>query len=347
MIVKNEAKVIERCLASVKKFIDYWVISDTGSNDGTQEIIKTFLQDIPGELHEKPWVNFAHNRNEVLHLSKGKGDYILLMDADEWLDFRSSFILPPLKKDVYGIIYRSADVEFQRALLLSSRLDWNWVGVIHEEPIPSQKASVGFLPGLVSVCTQEGNRSQDPEKFKKDLQMLEMALQKEPHNTRHVFYLAEAHLILNNLSEALSFYEQRASMGAPSQEVFWSMYQIGRLKERLGESPNSFIPSYSSAYQYRPSRVEPLFFIINHYLSLPCPYLAYLVAKEAIKIPAPSDAHFVEKWMYEWGVLLQFAKAAYLMRHLQEMKKACRELLSIPSLPANHRKDVRQMEKIA
>lgn len=346
MIVKDEAKVIERCLSSVKKFIDYWVIADTGSSDGTQGIIRSYLQDIPGELHEKPWVNFAHNRNEVLRLSKGKGDYILLMDADEWLDYSPSFHLPPLKKDVYGIIYKSAEVEFQRALLLNNHIEWNWVGAIHEEPIPSKKASVGFLPGIVSICTQEGNRSQDPEKFKKDLQLLEAALKDDPTNARHVFYLAEAHLILNNLSDALAYYEKRASMGAPSQEVFWSMYQIGRLQERLNYPSTSFIPSYSAAFQYRPSRVEPLFFLVNHYLSLPCPYLAYLVAKEAIKIPAPSDAHFVEKWMYEWGALLQFAKAAYLMKHFSEMKKACRELLAIPSLPPNYREDVRQMEKI-
>jgi glycosyltransferase involved in cell wall biosynthesis len=37
MIVKNESKVIERCLRSVKGCIDYWVIVDTGSTDDTQK----------------------------------------------------------------------------------------------------------------------------------------------------------------------------------------------------------------------------------------------------------------------------------------------------------------------
>src|SRR5476651_1672927 len=75
MIVKNESQVIEKCLASVKPLIDYWVIVDTGSDDDTKEKIKAFMQGIPGELHEKPWVNFAHNRNEALTLVKNKGDY--------------------------------------------------------------------------------------------------------------------------------------------------------------------------------------------------------------------------------------------------------------------------------
>src|SRR3972149_9108675 len=76
MIVKDEALVIERCLGSVKHLIDYWVIVDTGSKDGTQEIIKNYLKDIPGELYESPWVDFAHNRNEALDFANNKGDYL-------------------------------------------------------------------------------------------------------------------------------------------------------------------------------------------------------------------------------------------------------------------------------
>src|ERR1700680_162948 len=72
MIVKNESKIIKRCLTSVLPIIDYWVIVDTGSTDGTQNIIKDFMKEkgIPGELHERPWVNFAHNRNQALELAK-------------------------------------------------------------------------------------------------------------------------------------------------------------------------------------------------------------------------------------------------------------------------------------
>ena len=63
MIVKNEAPVIKRCLATVKPWITSWVISDTGSDDGTQDIIKEYMKDMPGKLIERPWVDFAHNRN--------------------------------------------------------------------------------------------------------------------------------------------------------------------------------------------------------------------------------------------------------------------------------------------
>ena len=71
MIVKDESRVIERCLASVLPVIDSWVIVDTGSTDDTKEKIKKFFDNvgIPGELHESKWVNFGTNRTEALELA--------------------------------------------------------------------------------------------------------------------------------------------------------------------------------------------------------------------------------------------------------------------------------------
>ncbi|HBO81928.1 MAG TPA: family 2 glycosyl transferase, partial [Cupriavidus sp.] len=82
MIVKNEAAVIERCLRAVRPHIHAWAISDTGSTDGTQDIIRNTLGDLPGELIERPWVDFSTNRNEALALAAKHGDYALLIDAD-------------------------------------------------------------------------------------------------------------------------------------------------------------------------------------------------------------------------------------------------------------------------
>jgi cellulose synthase/poly-beta-1,6-N-acetylglucosamine synthase-like glycosyltransferase len=79
MIVKDEKDVIQRCLDSVIPVIDYWVIVDTGSTDGTQEIIKNHMKNIPGELFERPWKNWGATRTEALRLAQehGQGDYLL------------------------------------------------------------------------------------------------------------------------------------------------------------------------------------------------------------------------------------------------------------------------------
>ena len=57
MIVKDEAHVIGRCLATARPLIDAWVVSDTGSTDGTQALIRELLADLPGTLLERPWVD--------------------------------------------------------------------------------------------------------------------------------------------------------------------------------------------------------------------------------------------------------------------------------------------------
>src|SRR5579859_1002358 len=92
MIVRNEAHVIERCLGSLKPYVHSWAISDTGSSDGTQDIVRRFMDDLPGELIERPWHDFATNRNEVLELAKKYGDYALIIDADEVIEADPDFV---------------------------------------------------------------------------------------------------------------------------------------------------------------------------------------------------------------------------------------------------------------
>ena len=103
MIVKNESRVIERCLASVKEIIDSWVIVDMGSTDNTKEIIKDYLKNIPGEIVEKPWAGYTANRNEAFQLAKNRADYLLFINAGEELVFPSSFAMPDLDQDYYNI----------------------------------------------------------------------------------------------------------------------------------------------------------------------------------------------------------------------------------------------------
>ena len=109
MIVKDEARIIRRCLDTVMQLIGYWVIVDTGSTDGTQDIIREHLKDIPGELHERHWKDFGHNRTEALELAKGKAVYTLVIDADEMLIAEPGFETPPLTADAYQTLHQVGD----------------------------------------------------------------------------------------------------------------------------------------------------------------------------------------------------------------------------------------------
>ena len=139
MIVKDESPVILRLLNSVKPIIDYWVIADTGSTDGTELLIQEFMKEIPGKLLRRPWVDFAHNRNEVITSTQGKWDYILFIDADETLLFHSPFNKSLLTKDYYLIRACGKTSEFTKIFLVKANLPWRWKGVLHE--------SISHIPG--------------------------------------------------------------------------------------------------------------------------------------------------------------------------------------------------------
>lgn len=147
MIVKNEAHVIERCLESVIPLIDCWAISDTGSTDGTQDIIRNFFKSrgIPGELFERSWVNFSHNRNEAFELGRDlvidgeKADYLLFMDADDILTYTPNYVRPEVfDKGAYYVRIFYSGTTYDRIQLVRSSLPWTWIGVVHESSSASK-----------------------------------------------------------------------------------------------------------------------------------------------------------------------------------------------------------------
>jgi tetratricopeptide (TPR) repeat protein len=80
MIVKNEEKFLDKCLASVKDYADELIIVDTGSTDSTVEIAKRYTD----KIYFHPWENsFSKARNQAL--SYAKCDWVFQIDGDEEL----------------------------------------------------------------------------------------------------------------------------------------------------------------------------------------------------------------------------------------------------------------------
>ncbi|MBI5345792.1 MAG: glycosyltransferase [Chlamydiae bacterium] len=331
MIVKDESKVIKRCLESVKKIIDYWVIVDTGSTDGTQQIIKEFMKDIPGELHERPWINFGQNRNEALQLAKNKGDYLLFIDADEYLIFEEYFKMPFFDKDLYLVIVREncggTVNDFKRNFLINNHLEWRWVGPIHEQLECRQPISCDLLSKVINYTMYDGHRNEDPKKDYKDALLIENLLKDDPQNTRYCFYLAQAYFSAKEYKLALKNYEKRAQMkGGWDIEIFWSLYQIGILQEMLEMNEKTIIDSYYKAFQFRPSRAEPLYRLGRFYNKNNNYKLAYIVLKSAMFIPLTQDFGGIEKWIYDYGICYEFFNACYNLNKFDEAKDCLSKL---------------------
>lgn len=339
MIVKNESKVIKRCLDSIKPIIDYWVIVDTGSVDGTQKIIKKELKDIPGELYERPWKNFGENRTEAFSLAKGKGDYILFMDADDILEFDGERALPLLTRDLYNMWRGTKDFLYLKPQIAKGNLPWKWVGVTHEYLDCDQTYSSETLDRVRYVSKDGGASSCDPEKFLKNVRLLEEGLKKEPNNSRYTFYLAESYRDAGDKAKALQWFQKRIDMGGWSEEVFWSMLQVGLMLEALGVAPNIVIEAFKNAHAFRPHRVEPVYYLAMQYNQQNQYDLAYACIKRWEKIPKPyeKDSLFNMEWMSHYGILFQLSICAYYIGNYQEALDICNNLLAIADLPESFR----------
>jgi tetratricopeptide (TPR) repeat protein len=81
MITKNESRFLQNCLDSVKALVNEIIIVDTGSTDNTKEIAFKYTS----QIYDFNWCDdFSAARNESL--KHAKGDWILVLDADEVID---------------------------------------------------------------------------------------------------------------------------------------------------------------------------------------------------------------------------------------------------------------------
>ena len=340
MIVRDEAAVIERCLASVRPYIDSWVIVDTGSLDDTPARIVSTMAGVPGELHHRAWRNFGHNRSEALALARDKADYLLFIDADETLAANPRAILPKLTEPAYSLEARFGELRYDRVSLIATHLPWRWEGVLHEYLEAGRIVPHTRLPDFWIEVWPEGARSKDPQKFQKDAATLEAALLQEPHNARYVFYLAQSYRDAGQYALARTAYERRAAMGGWDEEVWYARYQLARLSELFEVNKAQVVAGYSKAYSFRPSRAEPLV-ALARYLRLQndCP-LAYIFAQAAVQLPLSVDRLFVEVPAYGWSARDELALAAFYTGRHEEAKQLWVTLLQSQDLPQIERSRV-------
>lgn len=332
-IVRNEAPIIGRCLRSVRPFIDRWVIVDTGSTDGTQSLIREQLEGIPGELHERPWKSFEHNRNEALALAAGAADYLFMIDADETLLLPPGFERPPLIADAYFLTCKYSGTSYARCAIVSTRLPWRWKGVVHEFLECGSSFTRDALEQPRIRVMHDGARSRDPLTYLKDAALLEEALHTDPENTRSVFYLAQSYRDAGDLPRSRAVYERRGAMGGWDEEVWFSLYQVAVLTERLGAPSGEVTLAYLNAFQARPTRAEPLVRLARHHRLRSEFALALLYARHAATLANPSDSLFVEDDVYRWQALDELSIAAYYAGATEEGKRTMEALLGSRAYP--------------
>lgn len=139
MIVKNEEKILSRCLDSFAPLFDEIIIVDTGSTDRTKEIASRYTD----KLYDFEWIDdFSAARNFAF--SKCTGDYIYSCDADEVLDEENKIRFRKLQEamlpevEIVQMKYIETD-----STVLNTKSEWRpklfkrlrtftWVDPVHE-----------------------------------------------------------------------------------------------------------------------------------------------------------------------------------------------------------------------
>jgi glycosyltransferase involved in cell wall biosynthesis len=342
MIVRNESRVIERCLEAVKPFIDSWAITDTGSDDDTMEIIERVMEGVPGKLYQEPWLNFGHNRTIAFQNAKRHGSYALIFDADDLISVSDGFEWPAMDAQAYEVDILHGGTSYRQQRLLSTKEDWKWVGVLHEYPTMGRLISSPHIPGFRVVGTSDGNRSNRSaqEKFREDALILEEALKESPDDPRYLFYLAQSYRDSGQHLKAIDAYKKRVEVGGWDEETWYSMLQIGILHESTSDSWDDAFLAYIDAYKFRPTRSEPLVAIAKHFRLEDKFHLGYMFAKQAKDIPQPDDRLFIDVACYQWLALDEYAVCCYWLGKHREAVDANITLLQ--SAPECHRPRIRQ-----
>ena len=211
MIVKNESNIIIKTLEELRKhfLITFFVICDTGSDDNTIELIKNYylINKLNGEIHKHKWVNFGHNRNLALDISRTKAEYSLFFDADD--SIIGEFKIPNILN--YDLYYFKINNNHSRPLLIKNRNDIKWYGILHECISVTDKntnITQENVDGNYYINSGHfGHRSQNKYKYIEDGNLLENEIIKINENggeenmnedekclyTRYLYYCAQSY----------------------------------------------------------------------------------------------------------------------------------------------------------
>lgn len=343
MIVKNEAGIIHESLDSVAPYIDYWVIVDTGSDDGTQDVIRTKMAElgIAGELHERPWRDFGYNRTEALKLAQGHCEYILVNDADDVLV--GSLDVRGLTADGYLLLMEGSGVNFWQLHLFRDGVDWRFVGYTHEYAACDDPHTVERLTGDYRVLYREtGSNSLGADKLNRDRELLAAEIDRDPENSRAVFYLALTYRAMGDYANARTWLARRVEMGGFDEEVYCAMLKLAQAMDNLDEPWPDVQNAYLRAWSFRPARAEALYELAFHYRCAEEYELGYMFAARGAQIPLPeSDLLFVQSDIHQWGLLDEQAVCASWIGRKPEALGLERLLLKIDDLPARERERIR------
>lgn len=331
MIIKNESKIIKRCFDTVRPIVDALAICDTGSTDDTVDIVDKYIKDhnIPGKIFHHSWENFGHNRSLSFDACKELAQqlgydlnktFALLSDADMCLEIDDKFNKNKIDPDFgsYSITQYTNTIEYGNTRLLRLDLPWKCVGRTHEYWDSGTNIKKGHLNTLRYDDRNDGGCKSD--KYERDVKLLNQDLQENPKNVRSMFYLAQSYKGLRQWDKSIEWYKKRIEAGGWDQEIYYSYYMIGQCYEEKDDWSNA-LKWYLDGYNYRPSRVETIYKIVEKYRKIGKHVLAYQFLNWIRHAPITKDSLFVSTNIQKYLIDYELSILCYYMSNISNMNK--------------------------
>jgi glycosyltransferase involved in cell wall biosynthesis len=236
MIVKNAGNLIEKVLQDNKSFIDRWCILDTGSTDGTQDIIKRVLKNKKGTLYEEPFVDFKVSRNRCLELAGKSCKFIMMLDDTYSIigDLRNFLneIRGDQFSDSFSLLIQSEDNEYYSNRIIKSKSNLRYIHKIHEVIDNNDNVNVTIPKDKAIIFDNRSEymetRTMDRKQF--DLQLLFKELKEFPDDPRSLYYIAQTYGCIGDEVNKAKYFELRINHPVEGyvQEKIDSYFELAR-----------------------------------------------------------------------------------------------------------------------
>lgn len=356
-ICKDESHVIETMLNSAKDIVDLIVVNDTGSTDGTQQIIRNFGEKhgIPTYVFDRPFDDFEKSRNHAMQklrdvvaelgwdASKVHGFWF---DCDETLVIDPKFRKDQFNKDLFMINTYIGNMKYTRNTFFRVSKPFRWYGPVHEFIVcDEQNITSGLAEGIHVDVKMTGNswKGDISKKYLDHAHKLETYISSNRQDPRWIFYTAQSYhdsaSMKDNRDEnderlrrALRYYRERISRpdGYP-EELFYSQYRVGTIMRILEEPWHLTHQELLKAYAMDPLRAEPIKVIIDYYLQMNEWHMAYMYTKFAKsnfhgKNPYPTRLLFVDEATYVWKIAEAHSAACFYTGRMDEARSAYQDI---------------------
>lgn len=314
LMIKNESRIIKRCIEKILTIADAICISDTGSTDNTLEILKEYLPTLaplPTIVVNHQWKDFGHNRSLSFVAAQTfckslnwdpNYCYGFVLDADMNVVITDKFKKESLVHTGYTIAQKSHNLEHYNKRFLKLSHDWKCIGVTHEywnntncDNTNSDNTKCEQLTTIYINDIGDGGCKDD--KFIRDKRLLLQALVKEPNNARYMFYLAQTLENLREYQEAIQMYKCRISANGWYEEVWYSMYSISKIYFELKDYVEMEYWGLK-AYNYNNYRAENIYLLTRAFRGISHHFKAWHYMRLGKSIAKPDNALFLEPYVY-------------------------------------------------